>query len=101
MSTNLEKLKKLISLSPLNIADQKGLVKLFSHAKDDAELEVVVDLFEKGSKYIRIINSVCKAKIKAFKNQDKKMWKEIVLHEYESLKAFSVKNYAKTFNCYN
>lgn len=85
MNSNRKKLQKLIVTSNLKKQDQRNLLALFSQTKDK-ELQSVIDLFKKDPKYICIINNVYNVKASALKSRDKKAWREILQHEYESLK---------------
>ena len=89
MSSNLIKLKKLIFHSDLKDADKENLIALFSQAKDK-DLKIVVDLFRKDPRYIKIINNVFKAKRKAFQKKDKILWQMILVEEYKSLKNLAI-----------
>ncbi len=91
MNFNLIKIQKLISKSELTKEDQGNLLNLFSKAKDE-DLRDTVDLFEENSSQIKIISDVYKAKIKAFKNKDKKAWEKILQQEHQDLEKIEKSN---------
>lgn len=85
MTTNFQKIEKLILQSNLSLADQTELIEAFSRA-DDAELEAVLKLFTEDSSWIGRISENYNAKRSAFAAGDSAIWQCILQEEENQLK---------------
>lgn len=77
METNLAKIKRLLANTDLPQEDQRALYVMFS-AKDDVELEPVVELFVEQPESVVLINDNFKAKKIAVLAKDKSLWNKAI-----------------------
>ena len=84
MDNNLYKIKQLLANTDLSQEDQKALYVMFS-AKDDAELEPVVELFVEQPESVMLINDNFKAKKAAVLAKDKSLWDKAINDEVATL----------------
>ena len=91
MTSNLNKLQKIISSSSLFDEQKKEFLSLFSKAKDK-DLKCIVDLVRDDPSYIEKIYGVYRVKSAAFRNKDLKTWKKILQKEYQDLEKIEKSN---------
>jgi len=84
MDLNLDKLKKIISEAKISNEDKENLIAALAQAGEQ-ELKDVVNLLEEDSSLVELINNNLKLKAEAFRNKDKKMWKDILEEECKIL----------------
>lgn len=85
MDTNLYKIKQLLANTNLSQEDQRAVYVMFS-AKDDAELEPIVELFVEQPESVMFINDNFKAKKTAVSAKDKGLWNKAIDDEVAILK---------------
>lgn len=77
MDDNLYKIKQLLANTNLSQEDQRVLYVMFS-AKDDTELESIVELFVEQPESVMLVNDNFKAKKAAVLAKDKGLWNKAV-----------------------